>query len=68
MSEKDEGRMFLLAVYRSRPNTFQAPGGYWFLRITNTLTSSVTEVSLTPGKAEQLETMGVPRIEDGGGL
>lgn len=61
-------RMMLAAVYRSKPNTFQAPGGYWFLRITNYTTNSALEVAVTPQKAADLISLGVPQLEDGGGL
>lgn len=68
MTGTGEGRPMLVALYRSKPHSHQAPGGYWFLRITNPDTGSVTETTLTPSKAETLEFMGVPRLPDGGGL
>lgn len=61
-------RMMLVALYRSKPNAHTAPGGYWFLRITRAETGVAREVTLTPAKAAELEAMGVPRLEDGGGL
>lgn len=61
-------RTVLIAIYRSKPNNFQSPGGYWFLRISTTASDKVIELTLTPDKAAQLEAMGVPKLPDGGGL
>jgi hypothetical protein len=61
-------RMMLVALYRSKPNVHTAPGGYWFLRITRPETGTCREVTITPAKAAELEAIGVPRLEDGGGL
>jgi hypothetical protein len=68
MTGNSEGRPMLVALYRSKPNAHTAPGGYWFLRLTNPLGGTCREVTLTPAKAAELEAMGVPRLEDGGGL
>lgn len=61
-------RMMLTGVYRSKPTTHQAPGGYWFLRVTNPDSGVAREVTLTPKKAEELIAIGVPQLPDGGGL
>jgi len=61
-------RTTLAAIYRSKPNTFQSPGGYWFLRIASTTTDAVVELTITPDKAEALRAIGVPQLPDGGGL
>lgn len=59
---------FVLGVYRSKPHAHQAPGGYWFLRIGDSTTSKVSEVTLTPGKAAELLAMGIPQLPDGGNV
>lgn len=68
MNEKAQGRPMLVAVYRAKPNAFQSKGGYWFLRIENPVTGRVSETALIESKAKELEALGVPRLEDGGGL
>jgi hypothetical protein len=57
----------LVSIYRTKPNAHQAPGGYWFLRIENGVTSLCTEIPITPAKADELQRIGTPRLEDGGG-
>jgi hypothetical protein len=52
--------MMLVEVYRSKPNSFQAPGGYWFLRIINPDTGMREDVPITVNKAESLKKIGVP--------
>ena len=61
-------RIMLTGLYRSKPNAHTAPGGYWFLRITNPDSGACREVTVTPAKAAELEALGVPRLPDGGGL
>jgi hypothetical protein len=61
-------RAMLVAVYRSKPNPHTAPGGYWFLRVTNPMTGCITETTLTATKADEFVAMGVPRLPDGGNL
>lgn len=61
-------RTMLVAIYRSKPNEFQAPGGYWFVRIASTAANKAVELTITPAKAEELRAIGVPQLPDGGGL
>lgn len=60
--------MFNLYVYRSKPNAFQAPGGYWHLRIVNSAdgTRRSAETPISEGTAAQLIAMGATRLPDGG--
>lgn len=59
--------MFKQEIYRSIPNRFQSPGGYWYLRITRVATGERSEIGLLHNKAQELLRLGIPQLADGGG-
>jgi len=66
VSGPDNVRLFLVSVYRSKPNTHQAPGGYWFMRVTPTGSSTYLDLSITPKRAQELKALGALQLPDGG--
>lgn len=62
-------RMMPVSIYRSRDDGgFIQKPTYWFMRVVNPITGSYIDTNITEGKAADLVTLGVPRIDDGGGL
>lgn len=56
-------RLMNVCVYKSKSSE-----SYWFLRVVNPVTEAQTDINITSGKASDLMMLGVPRVDDGGGL
>lgn len=58
-----EQRPMLVGVYREPQNRFQPIGGVWWMVVSNPQTGSETILTLTPRKAAELITVGVPEVQ-----
>lgn len=61
-------RMMYVYVYKSKVPPVNGSPAYYFLRVVNPITNSFTDSNITEGKATELVMMGVPTLQDGGGI